>query len=310
MPEVNEQPITYDIIEKNLPFGGNERAYEKRDWAALRQHFMESKARRLRENPDKRALIEAVYGFMFNVFLVPEGADKAEDQDTKRIAACIQQNVVHCAYYASTDHAGEVYALNVYRNLMLSERLARLSQRPGVGSEGPIFLSGIKNELAVVKALKGNKINDGSDEIELWIPNYVQDPKGLKPIANEVLQLDIEHGVDMIAIVPRNDGARIAIMINSTGRMDIPEVGVVDRSGRYVMVTPFIREMLYRLGADDVRRADVRIPSRRLMVDWRKPFTLPDDVRRAVREYGDLDTESKYAIIQGIKEIAETRSNR
>lgn len=155
--------------------------------------------------------IRSMFMPYFGPFLLREethilGAEKSEQ---KELSARIQHSFVELVYNATQQSTSERFTINMYDYVRKMQSLCELSDL-GRNYNLLRFWNGVKAELAIVRALRKDKAFD------IILPDYMQDPAKTNIFDNEVLQWDVNSGVDLIAI-PKNDPSQ-AILIDVKGR--------------------------------------------------------------------------------------------
>lgn len=207
MEEVSQEPLTYPAVRKNpQPYQFPPETMARVEFPHLQQAIERVRDRQKAQNPGQAQLIEQTYRLFYNFFLIPEGNGVAESTDQKRFSACVAHNLVHNAFYASAmPSVDDRFVAGVAQTLETTERLIQLTSRLPQRT----FWSGIKAELAVVKALK-------RQGFQVYLPDYSSSSNGGGE-SDEVTQLDIKNGVDLIAV---KNGSAYLIDVKSLSNVD------------------------------------------------------------------------------------------
>ncbi len=246
--------------------------------------------------------LDTVFNLLYGPLMLPEDLLKARDLSVvkeKETRARLAQTLAHYIFQASTPQADPEFARGVYDMVRLGHKMSFL--RPIEENSQIINIwKGIQNELAVIRALKlgGHRV---------YVPDYAQDPFTVPDDDNEVLQLDVKSGVDMIAV----KNHRI-ILIDSKGRITQQKVELIDK--REVDPkwewNPLLRNVISRIPHSSVFRTVVMIPTgaNRFV---NPPFPQnPTDPSRELSLFGRLSPLDEADIIHAVDNIAQVAAPR
>lgn len=219
----------------------------------------------------------------------------------KEASARIQHSITHAAYFAGLPEADLDFAKSVYESIKLGKKLAFLPGQFNLVTQLPSRWSGIQNEIAVVKALKRGGY-------EVFLPDYNQDTYALQSQDdNEVLQLDVRSGIDMVAV---KDGT--TFLIDSKGRKDLfnPTQNNLDRraiapvkvsldSLRNKCVKNVLEDISGQvpINPNAVYRTIIMIPSAQGNFRTLELPDSPSDVKAHLSQFGRLDESVEKPIL-------------
>lgn len=291
MPEITEQPIAYDFLERNTDPYRDIQRISRLEPQRLRSYVEETKRKLIDVHPQLADRIESTYRFIFNVLLI-EQESQATEHD-KLTSAVIQHNFVHHAFYASTSASSREFATSVLRVAAATEELVR-RRLEGEDQKFPVFWSGTKSELAIARAL-----SEGG--LPVYLPDYtIPLPPPSEDIRqHEVYQMDVRSGIDLFTVIPTERG-NIAMLINAKGRKDASEVTVEPERGS-IIDNPVSVRVLRNLNVANVRRALITVPSHLLRLA--PPQTLPIDFRSEARRFCSLSSSENSAIVAQVRAL-------
>ncbi len=218
--------------------------------------------------------------------------DETKNIREKEASARIQHAYAHCIYFASEENADSDFTRTVYELVNAGSRLSRnriLQEYTNL----PKILGGIKNELAIIRALKRGGYT-------ILLPDYAQDTTEIPDEDNEVLQWDVKSGVDFIAV---KNGK--AVLVDAKGRLDISEVHLDDERA----IDPnwehndCLRNALMKIGAKTFYRTRLMIPTAGINFKHADLPTNPDDPTIALKTYGCLQPNIEDDIIRAVDRI-------
>lgn len=162
------------------------------------------------------AMLDLVFGFTrLDTKTLTDNEQENPSQYQKELSARIQHNFTHQIVYAGNEHADPAYTDRVYDTVAnMTRQIDILKQVQQTQLE--VRWAGMRNEVAVTKALLQNGYH-------VFVPNYMQDTGEINDAQNEVLQLDVKRGIDLIAISPQKK----VILIDVKGRK-VPDVVLED----------------------------------------------------------------------------------
>lgn len=301
MPEeVTEQPKDYPLVESNPePYNKGEGEFPKKGLALIRHHALAAKEELVKKRPDKKDVINTAYGLFYNVFLLEEGSEKTSDAGQKTAAASVQHNFVHHAYFATTDIASRGFSDTLLKVVSTNQWLIRETQFARDVARVLIFWSGIKSELAVVKALKDLNF-------PVFLPDYTQSiykEDGSLNENNETYQFDVKEAVDLFTFVETGRG-KAGVLLNVKGQVGA-SVKVAEMNKK--QISPPMRQFLNRNGADEFLAVQVTVPSHGLEPE-RVFLESPLDSKTKLRKLAELNPEEKFAIVKGITRLAQEKT--
>jgi hypothetical protein len=155
------------------------------------------------------------------------------------------------------------------------------------------FLNGIKSELATIRAFK----RDGFD-YKVYLPDYTQNRKTVKPHQNEVLQWDVNSGVDLVAI---SKIFNEVLLVDITGSKDLsapkkPEMSAPFKKTDIDNLTPTLRQLVRQHEGKVIVKTKFHIPTAPHLLAG-LDTTLPP--REALQQFGSLSNDHELAIING-----------
>ncbi len=255
--------------------------------------------------PDERLsmLLDTTFGFgrLKKDTLLHAGQTK--DMYEKDHSARLQHALTHYILSASEsdnpDYVSTMYSLT--RNLA---RLSRgLSEIEGADVRG--VWQGMRNELAIVKVLQDNGYR-------VVLPDYEQDTAEVNDSDNEVMQLDVKNGIDLIAVSPEGR----MLLIDAKGRKSNKDIASAVQSGRPEKVdtsrgmNPLVAETIVKVaqmcGGDmgDTYRMKVVLPTEgRSFVgsDFLTDLhTDPEAQRQSLDKFGKVKPEIAEMIMQQV----------
>lgn len=303
MPEdVGEKPQTHNIAKTqtvNLGSISGDAVKEKGgftheiSWDRITEASNQAVTRLKTKYPNvEESQIESVANLLFGPFRVDRRAmvDNVASTEARVERAKIQHNLVHGIFYAGSKDAGPAYSDSMYSIVSVMEKLA--DSTPGELNGLRAYWSGVRNELAIVKAL----IKDG---YSVELPNYNQGDN-TQAEQNEVLNWDVKNGIDIVASKPGE------------------ELLLIDAKGRNKYKTGYIRTLVHvnesSLGnvpndigerykklfeEGRVKRLEVIIPADKQFLSGLKPLSDKVKSRNALADFATSRFESD--IIQRVK---------
>lgn len=164
------------------------------------------------KNPDVPVeKIHTVYIPYFGSLLLDERThlQGAETKEQKELSARIQHTFADHIYTATEDPTSDLFTINIYDLVRETQSMSELSDF-GQNYNLLSFWNGVKAEIAVIRALRKDQA------FTVILPDFLQDPTRTNPFDNQVLQWDVNSGIDLIAI-PR-DRPSHAILVDVKGR--------------------------------------------------------------------------------------------
>lgn len=287
MYEAKEAPPTTRLVVLNPnPYGGDERQLS-RDPERLREALRGTKERLIRQSPSSASQIEVVYDLFWGLILLPSQEVSYLPEDQRTTGARIQQTFVHHAFYAGLPTAPDNFTIGVYRVASAMGRAARLLTDELGDNSFLLYWSGMRSELAIVKALFQNGYR-------VWLPDYAL--AGSKD-EDEILQLDVRSGVDMIA---RRDG--IIYLIDAKGGTHFRDVKVIcTPQPADKLLSPLLQRIVGKMNPPFLLRAEIGIPSGGLNLGHRESFHGATEYREEMRNFCVLPPEIEAGIIRGLQ---------
>lgn len=232
--------------------------------------------------PEERveALLDITFGFgrlkKENVLNTQE-IDIYQKEVSARIQHALAHEVLSASQSDNPDYVATTYTL--VRNLAtVSEGMHNQ-----YGSNINMLWKGMRNELAILKVLHNN-------DFRVFLPDYAQDTAEISDRDNEVLQLDVKSGVDLIALSP--DGK--ILLIDAKGRKNQDDLKEIMRTGKPKKIdpsrgiNPLLAETIVRIAQDC--NADVSDTYRMMLVlDTQGKNFEPTDFRT----HDHRDTENQ-----------------
>lgn len=217
--------------------------------------------------PDARLemLLDLTFGFgrlPKDMIMNPD----TKDLDMKDLSARLQHELTHeIAYAAESDDPNYIdTTYSLVRNLDI------LANKFGSVSDTTIarLWKGMRNELAIVSTLHKNGYR-------VFLPDYAQDPTEIPNSDNEVMQLDVRGGIDLIAVSPKRE----VLLIDAKGRRGQRRIaeqlqdGAVQHVDLSEGLKPLVAESIVSVAqACGASRGDV----------WRMNLVLPTEGRSFV----------------------------
>lgn len=162
------------------------------------RHFIKEEVALLKRTsrglPDEK--LELMLDWSFNLFRLEPHILSGKGELTpyeKEASARTQHGMAHAIIFANRAPDGFVGAQ--YRILRNTARQISRVENPAVNLELRKIWSGLRNETATTRALLNAKYR-------VFLPDYAQDPTLITDSQNEVLQLDILSGIDLLTISP------------------------------------------------------------------------------------------------------------
>lgn len=284
--------------------GGSIKSIEKKvvqiSWSELQRNVNNYVVAVKKENPEiPEAEVEMVADLLFGPFRMGQReVQGTKDVEEKRLLASIQHNIVHAVLDAARDGSSDEFTKTTYNTLSFINRLAQTDAGKDSGVYG--FYAGIRGELAVVRTLleSGYHVN---------LPDYSQDTLEISADKDEVMQWDVVSGIDLIAT--RSATAGKVLLVNAESQYKslgntvprlLPEVIVESDLGRIPQdVRDACRESLEE---NRVRKVKIIVPSAESEWDKLPAVNTPDEMKKALRNYGPKQ-RIKDDIIRGIQRI-------
>ncbi|MDP3888434.1 MAG: hypothetical protein Q8Q24_00165 [bacterium] len=217
-------------------------------------------------------MLDLIYGF---TRLKPNTleAQRIYDDYEKEVSARIQHNLVHQIYCASQPGADERYVRAIWNITHNISRLAEKMEQVKVSNFSKLWC-GVKNELAIIRALK-------SAHYRVFLPDYAQDV--IEDKDDEVLQLDIRNGIDMIVVSP--DG-RYIFLVDAKGKAGVDGVIFKDYQGVNIssQTHPCVKET--------IRQARVLTDSEKITRGIFKTKIIIPPSPKTIMGYGSHDIRS------------------
>lgn len=244
-------------------------------------------------------VLDTVLGIVYGPFMLSREAltaEKLSDVREKEASARIEQGLVHSIFQASEPDADPEFASHIYQAVRLGHRLSMA--RPLMeGTKIRLIWKGIQNQLAIVRALKAG----GYD---VYLPDYSQDSLSIADNKNEVLQLDVKNGVDLVA--RRFDG--MTIMVDAKGRIDKDSVSL--DGSRHVDLayewSPLVRDVVGSFRPTSLFRTTIMIPTTATSFVAPTFVSKPEDPRKQLSDVGRLKSFNERAIIDAVDRLPIT----
>ncbi len=238
---------------------------------------------------------------------------QTEDIYEKEHSARLQHALTHYVLSASEsdnpDYVSTIYSLT--RNLAsLSQGL---SKTDGAGVKG--LWQGMRNELAVVKVLQDNGYR-------VILPDYEQDTAEVSDKENEVMQLDVKNGIDLIAVSPEGR----MLLVDAKGRRSRKDIASNIESGGLEKVDtsrgmdPLVAETIVKVAQmcggdmDDVYRMKIVLPTEgRSFVGSDFLTDLHTDVaaqRQSLGNFGKLQPDVADGLMNQVEGAGVRRDSR
>ncbi len=219
--------------------------------------------------------------------------EKEFSEHAKETSARIQHAITHAAYYGGTIQADPEYSASIYRSLQLGRKLAYLPQMPH-NTQLITRWHGIQNELAVVKTLKRGGY-------QVFLPDYGQDTFSLPDnTKNEVLQLDVKSGIDLIAV---KNGKTLLLDSKGKNTQEYADVQNLIKVNPHSLSNTCVRDVLDRIqeqtmiNPQDCYKATIMIPGNARSF---KELELPDnpnDPKIHLSQFGRIDENLERSIL-------------
>lgn len=192
---------------------------------------------------------------------------RAERHKQLVLSATIQHNLVHAFYRSGEPDASDGFVRGMYDIASFHEKISKTRSGHEMGLDS--FWSGVKSELAIVKALKKHGYR-------VFLPDYTQNDWKAFPedgLSSEVLQWDVHGHVDLVA---ENNGK--IFLIDAKGRnivrdaskrihkittpdIQIEEEYLRDRVNKLDKLPPTMVSLIDRLLPVTVDKCTITIPS-------------------------------------------------
>lgn len=185
--------------------------------------------------------LETMLDFVFGFVRLEEEsitAQRIENMYQRELSARIQHNLTHQIIYGGAPLASSSYVDTTYAVFTGMEQQVDVLKRLQTTSM-EMYWAGVRNEIAVVKTLLGNGYT-------VFVPDYAQDTGELDDQDNEVLQLDVKRGIDLITVSPEGK----IILLDVKGRR-IPDV-MLEKTARVALTDqthPCVRRAIEKAGS-------------------------------------------------------------
>lgn len=287
MFEVDEKPATVGLVKPD-PYGGNDDYLLKESSSdELRGRVLRTRDCLKEKYPGLAAQIDVACSLFWGFALAPEEEETAGPltSEQKLTSARIQHTIVHHAFYAGNASAPDEFSAGIYRAVAAMEKAAQQLGRAEEDWSFATLLSGAKSELAVAKTL--------ASDYQVWLPDYTP---GTVPEDDEVLQMDVFSGVDLIA---QERDLPYLYLINVKGRREVKSCSVDCQYQSAGELSPAIQKVIRATAPKYVIRAEITIPTGSLHLGQAAAFG--GDYRTEMGRFCVLPEEAQKSIISGLR---------
>ncbi len=299
MPEVTETaaPPLYQIAKQAAePYNRSEDKLDSLTKPQIQQASEIAKKATIARYPNLSNEIEQLHRFVYNVLLADE-MPEATNKDKVFVTGNVHR-FVHNAWFAQQDIADEAYVKTVYKVVSTTDRLVSRYKEPFNARRSRNFWSAIRAELGIVRALTESP-EASARNMAVYMLDYTQDYDEKREWSNEILQVDITSGVDLIAVFDTGHG-RSAVLIDCKARASMPTDPVKVELARDPKPNPLLDRLLREYRAQDMVKVIATIPPDNFVYFDPNKQDQSQPKKELIREFGKLKDEPKSAIVTAI----------